>query len=141
MTKISTYAEVAFDESSMLLGSQKDNSNKTQNYSSESISNFSSKNLAFTNITSSPYAIVDGDRLVYVDDDSIGSAVAVNLPAVASSEDRVLRVMKIGASHNVTIQANGAELINGSNTLVLSTQYKCVTLHCDGAKWYVIQST
>lgn len=141
MTKISTYAEVQFDESSMLLGSQKDNSNKTQNYSSESISEFSSKSLSFTSVGSNSYAVIASDRLLYVDDDSIGSAVTVDLPAVASSEKRVLKVMKLGSSHNVTIQANGAELINGANTLVLTTQYKCVELHSNGAAWYVIAST
>lgn len=71
--------------------------------------------------------------------DATTAAFIVTLPAAASSSGMVLTVKKIDVSVNaVTIDANASELIDGSNTKVLSTQFASVTIHCNGTAWYVI---
>jgi len=50
-------------------------------------------------------------------------------------------IKKIDSSANtITIKANGSETIDGSNTVVLSAQWKYVKIQSDGTAWYVIGS-
>ena len=71
--------------------------------------------------------------------DATPNNVAVNLPAAGLSKDLIYLVKKIDATVNtVTLQADGAELIDGANTQVLTTQYEMVFVICDGTAWYII---
>jgi hypothetical protein len=63
------------------------------------------------------------------------SAVTINLPPVANNNRRTLRIIKTGASGNITIDGNASETINGATTLVFSTQWQQVWLFCDGTQW------
>lgn len=66
-------------------------------------------------------------------------AITVNLPAAASSAKRVLSIKKIDATANaVTIDPNGAELIDGAATMAITTQWQAMTIHCDGTAWFLI---
>lgn len=66
-------------------------------------------------------------------------AITVNLPAAASSAKRALVIKKIDASANaITIDPNGAEVIDGAATLALSAQWQSAMIHCNGTAWYVI---
>lgn len=71
--------------------------------------------------------------------DCTAGAITVNLPAAASSAGRVLAVKKVDASANgVTLDGNGAELIDGAATLAWATQYQSYTVICDGTGWNII---
>ena len=83
--------------------------------------------------TASFSAGVDTD--FYVCDATSGAMVAT-LPAVAGCSGQVYRFIKKDNVNNVTVTGAGAELINGANTKVLSTQYGSVTIRSDGVQWW-----
>lgn len=68
-----------------------------------------------------------------------GGVVSVNLPAAASVPGRVLVLKKTDSSGNAArFVASGAETIDGSATLSISTQYQSYTIQSDGAQWWII---
>ena len=83
----------------------------------------------------SPYAVLDADDVILAD--ASAGPVTVALPAVASSDGRVLYVKKTDASGNaVSADGNAAELVDGLATFDLLVQYESVTLFCDGSQWW-----
>lgn len=71
--------------------------------------------------------------------DATGGARVVNLPSAASSTQRTYTIKKIDASVNtVTIDASGAETIDGALTHVLTTQYQSVRIQSNGTSWSII---
>lgn len=84
----------------------------------------------------SPYTVTDDDDVIIVTE---SANYTINLPAVASSTHRVIRIKKkSSATYSVTIDANASETIDGATTLVLTLQYSSVTLVCDGVEWHVL---
>ena len=65
-----------------------------------------------------------------------GSAVTVNLPAVAGCDGLEIVLKKLG-SGTVTVDASGSETIDGALTLTLSQQYASVTLTATSSGWYI----
>jgi hypothetical protein len=85
---------------------------------------------ASTNATNADFLIVG---------DATAQAQTVNLPAAATVPGVVLNVKKKDVSANtVTIQANGAENIDGANTKVISAQFTNVQLQSDGTQWWIL---
>lgn len=71
--------------------------------------------------------------------DATAADIQVNLPISGNALDVVYVIKKVDASVNtVTVAANGAETIDGSNTVVLTTQNERIYIICDGANWYII---
>jgi hypothetical protein len=71
--------------------------------------------------------------------DATTAAFAATLPPAATVPGRVYTFRKTDASANaVTVTANGAETIDGTNTKVLSTQYAKTTIVSNGTSWEVI---
>lgn len=71
--------------------------------------------------------------------DATAAPVVITLPTAASASKRVYIIKKIDASVNtVTIQANGAETIDGANTQVLATQFLARQVQSDGTQWWQI---
>lgn len=71
--------------------------------------------------------------------DATAAAFSVTLPAAAANTGRIYNVKKVDVSANaVTIQANGAELIDGSNTKAMSAQYQSAQIQSNGTFWSVI---
>jgi hypothetical protein len=66
----------------------------------------------------------------------------ITLPTAASGQYRIYRIKKIDAAANtVTVDANGAETIDGAANTVLSSQYDAVTLQSDGTTWWILSRT
>lgn len=66
------------------------------------------------------------------------TAATVNLPAAATVTGQIFVVKHLNSSANtVTIDANGAETIDGSLTLVL-TAYNAATVQSTGSAWVVL---
>ena len=87
-------------------------------------------------VTSSPTLAADDHTLLC---DATGGAITVALPSAASSAKRILAIKKVDAGINaVTIDPNGAELIDGAASLSLLTQWQAIMIQCDGAAWFVI---
>jgi len=72
--------------------------------------------------------------------DATASAFTETLPAAADAGDGfTIAVKKIDASTNaVTVDGNGAELIDGAATFALSAQYAYVVLVCNGTGWNIV---
>jgi len=48
-------------------------------------------------------------------------------------------IKKSDSSANlVTVKGNASELIDGSNTDVLSAQFQYIFFQCDGTQWWII---
>lgn len=80
----------------------------------------------------------------YIGINSSGSAagITVNLPAAATAGAGKQYVFKdengSAATKNITIDPNGAELIDGAATYVMAVNRESVTILCDGTNWQII---
>lgn len=68
------------------------------------------------------------------------AAWTLTLPAAATATGQILIIKKTDAAANaVTIDGNGAELIDGAATNAeIDAQYDCLILLCDGTGWHII---
>ncbi|MEK9769271.1 MAG: hypothetical protein VW683_10160, partial [Betaproteobacteria bacterium] len=73
--------------------------------------------------------------------DASGGSRTVNLPAASGSTGKIFIIKKTdSSSNNVVIDPNGAETIDGSSTFTFNSQYRAVTIQCDGSNWHIISS-
>ena len=90
-------------------------------------------NVATTSVTLAPKSAI-----IPVDDDAVGGVVTINLPSAGISDGIIYKIIKKGSAGAVTIDAAGAETINGALTKVLAAQYNSVTIFCDGTEWFIL---
>ncbi len=87
-------------------------------------------------VTTTPETLNVGDTSLVVDA-TAGNAV-VNLPAAAGVKNKVFRVKKKDSTGNtVTIDPNGAELIDGISTFVLTATNQSTSFQSDGTEWWI----
>jgi len=97
---------------------------------------------AFGNVVSvstktGPYTLLASDFVIL--GDCTSGAFSLTLPTAAAGVGRIFFIKKIDSTANVlTIQANGAELIDGLNTKPLSSQWLSVTLVSNGTSWFLL---
>jgi hypothetical protein len=71
--------------------------------------------------------------------DATGGAFTINLPAAASSAERVYCIKKTDSSANaVTVDGNASETIDGALTQSIAVQYSSITIVCDGTSWFIL---
>jgi 3',5'-cyclic AMP phosphodiesterase CpdA len=71
--------------------------------------------------------------------DASGANRTITLPAAASNNNVVFTVKKIDTSSNtVTVDANGAETIDGQLNVVLTDQWEAVEFACNGSGWFLL---
>ncbi len=71
--------------------------------------------------------------------DATSGVITLNLPTAASTVGLILNIKKINNSaNNITIDPNGAELIDLASTLVISTYLQAIAIQSNGTGWYVI---
>lgn len=70
--------------------------------------------------------------------DATSGGFTVTLPTAASSTGRVYTFKKLASSNNVTIDGNGAELIDGATTYTLTAAYKSVRIISNGTRWLIL---
>lgn len=81
--------------------------------------------------------IASTDALVTAD--ATSAAITLTLPTIATSLGRHLVIKKTDASGNaVTVDANGAETIDGAANFALAAQYDSVTLIAGATEWHVV---
>lgn len=83
-----------------------------------------------------PTTVLATDNVVVCDAGS--GAYTVTLPTAVGAQGRVYSFKKLGSSNNVTIDAAGAELIDGSQTYTLTSAYKSVRIISNGTRWLVL---
>jgi len=83
------------------------------------------------------YTLTSTDYTILVD--ATSGNLTMTLPSASSSTGRIYNIKKIDASANtVTLQANGAELIDGTNTKVISMQWSNINIQSNGTSWYIL---
>jgi hypothetical protein len=71
--------------------------------------------------------------------DCTSSAFTLMLPTASSGIGRIFFMKKIDSTTNVlTVQGNGSDTIDGSNTFPLSSQYQSITVVSSGSAWYIV---
>jgi len=89
------------------------------------------------NTVAAAYTVQATDEYLRVD--ATGGARTITLPLSAAMIQQDVIVAKVDNTGNaVTITASGSEKINGSTTLVLSSQWAKTRLLSTGAGWEVI---
>jgi len=92
-----------------------------------------------TNTVSTDTTLVSTQYSIFVD--AIAAPRIITLPTAATSRGRIYVIKKIDTSANsVTIKANGSELIDGTNTKVISTQNTAIMLQSDGTFWWILSA-
>lgn len=89
-------------------------------------------------VITTPVTLTDDDWVVLVDDDTVGGAVTINLPAAADSEGNIYYIKKLGTTGSVTIDPNGSETIDGATTLIITQQYDAPEIYCNSVEWLII---
>jgi len=78
----------------------------------------------------------------YIGVDCSGAAKTVNLPAAATAGQGFVLVIKdesgSAATNNITLQASGAENIDGTNTKLIAANYGSYSLMCSGSAWFIM---
>jgi hypothetical protein len=84
-------------------------------------------------------ATVTGAAWYHYSVDTSSNAVTINLPALSGLTDGdEIRVKLRDNTNTLTIDASGAETIDGNTTLVMNTQYEAVTLVAGSTEWEII---
>lgn len=86
---------------------------------------------------SSNYTLVSTDINRLFECDSSAGSITIILPAAATAGNGYYVIIKKTdtTANTVTVQANGSEHIDGSNTIILSIGYQAISLYCDGTQW------
>lgn len=91
-------------------------------------------------VRSGTFQVMLADSVVQLD--GTAAAVTATLPTAASAKGKVFRFIRTDSviANAATVKGAGAELINGANTLALSTQYKAYALYSNGTLWLILSS-
>lgn len=88
-------------------------------------------------IKSANYTLMTSDNVIL--GDATSGAIIFTLPSAASAVGQVFFLKKIDASANVvTVKGNLSELIDGSNTFLINTQYAAITVVSNGTQYWAI---
>jgi hypothetical protein len=79
----------------------------------------------------------DWDRVVFYNG---GSPATLVLAPAANTVGAIVHLKQIGTG-TLTVDANGAENIDGSANWSASAQYDGITVYSDGSNWYILSET
>jgi hypothetical protein len=83
------------------------------------------------------YTAIDSDRVITCD--ASGGAFTITLPAASGRTGRIYHIKKTDSSANgVTVDGNASETIDGSTTVILSSQHDSIMIVSDGSNWHII---
>jgi len=87
--------------------------------------------------SNSPYTATTSDYTILCN--CTAGAITINLPTAVGIVGRIYNIKKIDSSTNaVTIDGNGAETIDGNETVNISVQYVNYSIQSDGTNWMVV---
>ncbi len=85
------------------------------------------------------YTVLDTDRSLEIDDDTIGGAITVNLPSAAVvGSGWSLSVKKMGSTYSVTIDGFGTETIDEFSARVMTSQYDVIVVESNGTNFNIV---
>lgn len=92
-----------------------------------------------TRLVTTGYTVLPADHNVFFKADMSGGNFTIVLPGGGGIWDGFeVRMMKIDSSaNNLTVDGNGADLINGAIVQTVSGQYTAKTFIWDGSQWWM----
>lgn len=132
------YESVAAGSNSAQIGNGTNNTDNTiQFLSSGSVTaaEFGRLAVSTTAATGSTYTVLSTDHVILANN---SGGVAVALISAASAGDGFRLVIKNTGTGAVTIDADGAETIDGALTAILTNQYESITIVSDGSNWFIL---
>jgi len=93
-----------------------------------------------TRVTTATYSTLASDNIIHSTYSATG-AVTITLPTAQLVSGRIITIKDAGGlagTNNITIATEGAEKIDGLDTLVINNNYNSVTLYSDGTNWFAI---
>ena len=94
-----------------------------------------------TIVNAATYDLLPEDHILSVTYTGTGAVTSLTLPTAQTLKGRMVVVKDAGgnaSANNITIDTEGSELIDGSATKVISTDYGAVRLYSDGTDWFTI---
>jgi hypothetical protein len=92
---------------------------------------------AIVNTTASTLTLDDTHYTVL--SNATGGSTTLTLPTASTVTGRIYHIKKSDPSANtVTVDGSGSETIDGGTTAVITTQYECITIQCDGSEWWIL---
>lgn len=98
---------------------------------------------SFNNITTvnaATYDLLATDYILSITYTSTAAVTSLTLPTAQVIEGRTIVIKDAGllaGTNNITIDTEGAALIDGAATAVLSTNKISINLYCDGTNWFI----
>ena len=92
----------------------------------------------FIEVDAATYDVDEFDYILHVTYTATGT-VAITIPTVLVSEGRRFVIKDAGAAgtNNITVDAEGGELIDGETTQIISGDYDSMSLYSDGVSWFI----
>lgn len=90
--------------------------------------------LRIRTVTGSSYTVDEDYEVIIV---NATSAFTVNLPSSPTTGFHVY-IKRVNATYTVTIDGNSTDLIDGAETLALSSRYDSAHLMWDGTYWWIL---
>ena len=94
-----------------------------------------------TTVNAATYDLLASDDILNVTYTATGAVTSLTLPTAQCVSGRVIVIKDAGGNagtNNITIATQGAEKIDGLDTLVINNNYNSVTLYSDGTNWFAI---
>ena len=104
------------------------------------VKNYGANIQNITRVTTATYSILASDNIIHSTYSATG-AVTITLPTAQLVSGRIITIKDAGGlagTNNITIATEGAEKIDGLDTLVINNNYNSVTLYSDGTNWFAI---
>lgn len=86
-----------------------------------------------TNTTASTFNATDRDHIIRAD--STSNTITINLPPASGAIGREYKIKRVAGANNVTVKGAGGELIDGSNTQVITVLYGYAEVVCNKVSW------
>lgn len=94
-----------------------------------------------TDVNAATYDTVVTDYILGCSYTATGAITSLTLPTAQLVEGRTIIVKDTGglaATNNITIDTEGGEKIDGSDTYVMNSNYQAITLFSNGTNWFII---
>lgn len=92
-----------------------------------------------TVVNTATYNVVDNDVVLHVTRTATGTC-AITLPTALATDHRKIEIKDAGGgaeTYNITVDTEGSEKIDGTDTLTISGNYEAITLYCISSNWFV----
>ena len=83
-------------------------------------------------------ATLGEETVVFVDDETAGGTVTLNLPVAANVSGRLYYIKKLGTTGSIVIDPNASETIDGGATVTILLALNSVTIISNGTSWFIL---